>query len=86
MSRLFPGLKVLSSMRLRIGLLYLALSVVNIVILTAMIFENQLDMLRLNFRLQSDRIAGTVLTRLEELDPSRIDDLNTLDRVLNENH
>ncbi len=73
-------------MRIRIGFLYLALAVLNIIVLSAMIFENQLDMLRLNFRLQSDRIAGIVLSTAEELDPSRIDDLNALDRILSENH
>lgn len=86
MSRLFPGLKASHSMRTRIGLLYLALSIVNIVVLTAMIFENQLDMLRMNFRLQSDKLAGITLAQLEGMDAGKIDELNRIDKLLSDNH
>lgn len=73
-------------MRTRIGLLYLALSIINIVILTAMIFENQLDMLRMNFRLQSDKLAGTTLIQLEGMDAGKITELNRIEKLLADNH
>jgi len=62
------------------------LTVLNVILLTSMIFENQLDMLRLNFRLQADRLAVTVLPRLQRLDAGTLEGLGALDRLLLENH
>lgn len=62
------------------------LTVLNVILLTSMIFENQLDMLRLNFRLQSDRLAVTVLPKLQKLDAGTLEGLGAMDRLLLENH
>lgn len=86
MSSLFPGLRITRSIRFRVGVLYFVLAVLNVLILTSMIFENQLDMLRLNFRLQADRLAVTVLPRLQRLDAGTQDGLGAMDRLLMENH
>lgn len=83
---MFPGLRMTRSIRFRVGVLYFMLAVLNVLILTSMIFENQLDMLRLNFRLQADRLAVTVLPRLGRMDAGTREGLRAMDRLLVENH
>ncbi|MCB1314341.1 MAG: SpoIIE family protein phosphatase [Leptospiraceae bacterium] len=59
------------SLRLQIGLLYTLLAVINIVFFSAMILENQSDLLVSSFKYQSDNIIKTLLDDLENLSITR---------------
>ncbi len=55
------------SLRLQIGLFYVTLALINITFFSAMILENQTDLLLINFKYQSDDLAKTVLDQLGSL-------------------
>jgi phosphoserine phosphatase RsbU/P len=61
---LFKSKKVSSSLRLQIGLLYLLLSIINIIYFSVMIFENQMDLLIENFKFQSESTAKQISEEL----------------------
>ncbi|MBI3395759.1 MAG: SpoIIE family protein phosphatase, partial [Spirochaetia bacterium] len=64
------------SLSLQIGLLYMFLAVINILFFSAMIFENQSDLLLKNFKFQSDQVVSTVINDLEGIQISRESDEN----------
>ena len=64
------------SLQLYIGFFYTALALLNIVFFSVMILENQTDLLLVNFKYQSEDLAKTVLSQLEELRISKNKDEN----------
>jgi len=58
-------------MRVQIGLLYTLLALINIVFFSVMIFENQTDLLIVNFKFHSENLVKTIATDLEKLKISR---------------
>jgi len=84
---LFKSKKVSSSLRLQIGLLYLLLSIINIIYFSVMIFENQMDLLIENFKFQSESTAKQIseeLVNINVFDNSESDKEN-LNAVLKSN-
>lgn len=73
-----------SSLRFHIGLIYLTLSIVNLVFFSVMIFENQMDLLVENFRLQAESLARTLSSEIQSQGQSLIDssDANALTALL----
>lgn len=59
------------SLRWQIGILYTILAIVNIIFFSVMIFENQSDLLLINFRYQSENLVKDVVSRVETLKFSR---------------
>ncbi len=64
------------SLRWQIGLLYTLLAVLNIIFFSVMIFENQSDLLLVNFRYQSESLVNSVISGLEGLELSKDEDAN----------
>ncbi len=64
------------SLRLQIGAFYTVLALVNITFFSAMILENQTDLLLINFKYQSEDLAKTILENLSDIRLSRQKDKN----------
>lgn len=58
--------KKVHSLRMRITLVYMALAILNIIFFSALIFENQTDLLLENFQFHSHNLVRTVLDDLDK--------------------
>ncbi|MBK8397376.1 MAG: SpoIIE family protein phosphatase [Leptospiraceae bacterium] len=64
------------SLRLKIGIIYIFLAMINILFFSVMIFDNQTGLLVKNFKFQAENFASTVITDLGSKRISKNDDAN----------
>lgn len=73
--------KVFSSLRVQVGLLYVVLTVANLVFFSAIIIENQMDVLNDNVVLVAERAAHQIQARLQDIgsrERSEIDEIASI--------
>lgn len=59
-------LNILSSLRVQVAVLYVVLTLANLIFFAAIIIENQMDVLNDNVVLQADRAASQIMKRIQE--------------------
>ena len=76
------------SLSLQIGFLYIILAIGNITFFSAMILENQTELLLINFKYRSKELADTVLGELKnvEISPSKDENYQLLKKSLSNFH
>lgn len=57
---------ILSSLRVQVGVLYVVLTLANLIFFAAIIIENQMDVLNDNVVLQADRAASQIMKRISD--------------------
>ena len=68
-------IKASKSLRIQIGILYSFMALINILFFSAMIFENQTELLVKNFKYQSENFVTSVMTDLNSRSISKADDM-----------